>query len=173
MTTYLAKCLGVALGLVLLLGGQSAASEDYKVGLDFLDTELDRLIRCEYRPQALGVVLYLQRAGRIDIEKSEWVMADGESCWRVTPSLSFRGEDFFAICVTTGDPELVKLFPKLYWRGPGTAPPDRFALLSQRSHADLSKWARKSLPMGNYRVEANRSTFKYKPGLSELACTVL
>jgi len=167
MTTYLAKCFGVTAVLVLLFSGQIRAMEaDLDTG-EFFDTELVKIMRCDARPFALGILLYLQRAWRIDVEKREWDVGDGESCWRVNPSLSFRDNDFFAVCVSTNDLDLVRLFPKFYWRGPGATQYYKFSLVSRLPPNELAKWAQNNLPRGKYEVGVN----DWGVGSSELKCS--
>jgi hypothetical protein len=143
--------LRVALGVLLALcaGAAPAAAES----ADFAFQEhLLRQLSCIADPDPTHVLLYLAKTKRIALDTGD--RADSETCWKIEPAIDLRGAAFSAICASAEDPLLIELFPRLYWRGPGTSAGTGLQLVTGMNLETASDWAKRELGNGPYQVAA-------------------
>lgn len=136
-------------------------------------TFTDHLLRqiiCRSLPDPTATLLYLSRNGRIDAKKGERV--DSETCWSIRPSLKIDGITFTHICASAEDPLLIELFPRLYYRGPGTSPGTGLRLVTNEDEAAVDEWierARNRLGIGtDTKLDIGEPSFV--KGKTEISC---
>lgn len=125
--------------LVLMIGALPAAHAQGDDG-PFID-HAARQIACAYPPDPTAMLLYLNRIKRLDLKKGERV--DSETCWSLRPPLRIEGVSFTHICASAEDPLLIELFPRLYYRGPGTSAGTGLRLITDADSAALDGWVKR------------------------------
>jgi len=132
----------------------------------FIEHLLNQL-SCQNDPDPTATLLYLNREKRISLKDGD--MIDSETCWAVKPQLEMRGMRFSHVCGSAEDPLLVDLFPKLYYRGPGTSAGTGLRLLTDAGQSELESWAKQELGDGPYRTE----DAAFHEGKREVSCNNL
>lgn len=100
-----------------------------------------RQIACAYPPDPTAMLLYLSKTKRLDLKKGERI--DSETCWTRRPALAIEGVSFTHICASAEDPLLIELFPRLYYRGPGTSAGTGLRLITDADSAALDDWVKR------------------------------
>ena len=100
-----------------------------------------RQIACAYPPDPTAMLLYLNKTKRLDLKKGERI--DSETCWPLRPPLGIEGVSFTHICASAEDPLLIELFPRLYYRGPGTSAGTGLRLITNADSAALDGWVKR------------------------------
>lgn len=124
--------------LVLMIFGSSAALAQQEDEI-FSDHAV-RQIACAYPPDPTATLLYLNKAKRL--KKGE--RADGETCWSLGPPLGIDGVVFTHICASAEDPLLINLFPRLYYRGPGTSAGTGLRLVTNEARPAVEGWLKRA-----------------------------
>ncbi|PLP58412.1 hypothetical protein CYK37_16070 [Mesorhizobium loti] len=126
----------------------TAAAEDSET---FAEHVL-RQLSCKSDPDPTATLLYLNKYKRIQLNAGDRV--DSQTCWALKPAFDIRSLSFTHVCASAEDPILVDLFPKLYYRGPGTSPGTELGFVTKASLEQLKTWAAKELGNeGPYRVD--------------------
>jgi hypothetical protein len=128
-------CLILALMIVVQVPADAQDSDD-----GFID-HAARQIACAYPPDPTAMLLYLNKSKRIDLKKGQRI--DSETCWTLRPSLAIEDVSFTHICASAEDPLLVELFPRLYYRGPGTSAGTGLRLITNAESAALDDWVKR------------------------------
>jgi hypothetical protein len=131
------------------------------------EDHLLKQLSCKSDPDPTAILLFLNKTKRISLDKGD--KADSETCWSVEPALTVRGAAFSHVCASAEDALLIYLFPKLYWRGPGTSAGTGVRLVTDMDLDALRGWAKQELGDGPYQVESASSA----DGASEVSCNNL
>ncbi|MFD9899329.1 hypothetical protein [Mesorhizobium sp. NPDC059025] len=135
----------VALSLTAAL--PAVAAQDNEVFADHVVGQLS----CKSDPEPTATLLYLNKYKHIQLSAGDRV--DSQTCWALKPALDIRGLSFTHVCASAEDPLLIDLFPKLYYRGPGTSPGTELSFVTKADTEQLKAWAAKELGSdGPYRV---------------------
>lgn len=94
---------------------------------------LDQL-ECTKRPEVTKVLISLAKNEKINLKEN--VGYDSISCFEIIGSFSIAGLPISKICGVTEDDIDWFLFPDLYFRGPGTFPPENLEI-----YTPLNKFA--------------------------------
>jgi hypothetical protein len=132
----------------------------------FADHLLKQL-SCTNDPDPTATLLYLNREKRIRLDDGEGM--DSETCWAVEPAIEIQGVRFTHICGSAEDGLLIDLFPRFYWRGPGTSAGTGLRLITDLSEAALKAWAKEGLGDGPYHVR----DAQFHEGKREISCNNL
>lgn len=156
MSRLAAICLSAAAATTPAIAGDEA----------FVDHLMNQL-SCRNDPDPTAALLYLNREKRISLKDGDRI--DSATCWAIKPQLDVRGMRFAHICGSAEDPLLIDLFPKLYYRGPGTSAGTGLRLVTNASQSALEGWAKQELGDGPYRVE----DAAFHEGKREVSCNNL
>lgn len=126
--------------LILVLTATAPAASRAEEDGSFVD-HAARQIACAYPPDPTATLLYLNKAKRIDLKKGERI--DSETCWPVRLALKLEGVTFTHICASAEDPVLIELFPRLYYRGPGTSAGTGLRLITSVARPALDDWVKR------------------------------
>jgi hypothetical protein len=132
----------------------------------FADSLLEQL-SCKADPDPTAVLLYLNKTKRITLDGGD--KSDSETCWPIRPQLRLAKMNFTHICASAEEPLLLYLFPRLYWRGPGTSAGTGLRLITEASIEVLKPWAASALGNGPYQIDEAVS----QSGKSEISCNKL
>ncbi len=146
-----------------VLASPVAAQELDQVVADSLLEQLS----CKADPDPTAILLYLNKTKRIALDGGDKV--DSETCWPIRPQLRIAKINFTHICASAEEPLLLYLFPRLYWRGPGTSAGTGLRLITETSIEDLKLWAASALGNGPYQIDEAAS----QSGKSEISCNNL
>ena len=86
------------------------------------------------------ILLYLNKHKRIDLDHGDAI--DNHTCWAIKAPLAVRGMEFTDICAGHEDALFIELFPRLYYRGPGTSGGTGFELVTKAPQADVLAWVK-------------------------------
>lgn len=152
--------------IVLMICGSitSAAQQEDEA---FVDHAM-RQIACAYPPDPTATLIYLNKAKRI--KKGE--RADSETCWGLAPPLRIEGVAFTHICASAEDPLLIKLFPRLYNRGPGTSAGTGLRLVTNEGRPAVEGWLKRirerAIAKSESKTQIGDSSFV--TGKTEVSC---
>lgn len=118
----------------------TASGAEGEDGGPFID-HAARQIACAYPPDPTAMLLYLNKTKRLDLKKGERI--DSGTCWILRPALGIEGVPFTHICASAEDPLLIELFPRLYYRGPGTSAGTGLRLITDADRAVLDDWVKR------------------------------
>lgn len=156
--------------LVLILMIAAPVSSGAQDGDDGFTDHAIRQIACAYPPDPTAMLLYLNKAKRIDLKKGERV--DSETCWSLRPSLAIEAVSFTHVCASAEDPLLIELFPRLYHRGPGTSAGTGLRLITDAERPALDEWVKRinerAMVKGDTKLVVGPSSFS--EGKSEVSC---
>jgi hypothetical protein len=156
--------------LVLILMIAAPVSSYAQDGDDAFTDHAARQIACAYPPDPTAMLLYLNKTKQVDLKKGERV--DSETCWSLRPSLAIEGVSFTHVCASAEDPLLVELFPRLYYRGPGTSAGTGLRLITDAERPALDEWVtritERAMVKGDTRLVVGPSSLS--EGKSEVSC---
>ncbi len=157
-------------GLILVLTIAAPVSARAQDGDDrFIDHAVHQ-IACAYPPDPTAMLLYLNKTKRIDLKKGERI--DSETCWSLRPPLEIEGIAFTHICASAEDPLLIELFPRLYYRGPGTSAGTGLRLITDAERPALDGWIKRinerALVKGDTKLVVGAPSFA--EGKAEVSC---
>lgn len=158
----------VAAATVLVLGASTAVFSQEAQEKAFAE-HLIRQLACKHAPDPTATLLYLNKSKRINLDRGEG--ADSETCWVVRPPLEVRGATFTHICASAEDRLLLDLFPRLYWRGPGTSAGTGLRLVSDEDTATIKDWIKRTIAADETKLEIGEPTFV--DGRTEISCNSL
>ena len=166
--------LKLAFVVPLVLGVHAARSEDGDQSLvDYLLPQL----ACKAAPDPTPIILYLNKHKRIDLDHGEGI--DNHTCWAIKAPLAVRGMEFTDICAGHEDALFIELFPRLYYRGPGTSGGTGFELVTKVPQADVLAWVKTNVTPdydasgdGKSKLEIGKPSF-VESGVTELSCNSL
>jgi hypothetical protein len=171
MTRTLLLTLKLALTALFTFGVHAARSEEPDGPLvDYLLRQL----ACTAAPDPTPIVLYLNKHKRIELDGGNRI--DSETCWSIKPPLGVRGMEFTHICAGHEDALFIELFPRLYYRGPGTSGGTGFELVTKAPQTEVLAWAKTNVAADYDGSDDAKSKLKIgKPsfvesGVSELRC---
>ncbi|WP_054313208.1 hypothetical protein [Mesorhizobium sp. 1M-11] len=127
-----------------------------------------RQLSCKSDPDPTATLLYLNKYKHIRLDAGDRI--DSQTCWPLMPAHDIRGLSFTHVCASAEDPMLIDLFPKLYYRGPGTSPGTRLGFITKASTEQLKTWAAKELGNGNPYKVGNAS---FQENEREISCSSL
>jgi hypothetical protein len=171
VTRRLPLALTLAFAALLALDVPAARSEE--ADGPFVD-HLVRQLACTAAPDPTPILLYLNKHKRIDLDHGDRI--DSETCWAIKPPLAVRGMEFTHICAGHEDALFIELFPRLYYRGPGTSAGTGFELVTKVPQADLLAWVKANVATDHDASGDAKSKLKIgKPsfvdsGVTELGC---
>lgn len=157
-------------GLILILmivvpvSARAQGDDDH-----FIDHAV-RQIACAYPPDPTAMLLYLNKTKHIDLKKGERI--DSETCWSLRPPLAIEDVSFTHMCASAEDPLLIELFPRLYYRGPGTSAGTGLRLITDAERPALDEWTKRinerALVKGDTKLVVGAPTFAQ--GKAEVSC---
>ncbi|WP_353646238.1 hypothetical protein [Mesorhizobium sp. WSM2239] len=153
---------------VALLLGVSTAAHSQEAQEAFTEHLIHQLA-CKHAPDPTATLLYLNKSKRINLDRGEG--ADSETCWAVRPPLEVKGATFTHICASAEDPLLLHLFPRLYWRGPGTSAGTGLRLVSDEETITIKDWIKRTITADETKLEVGEPTFV--KGMTEISCNSL
>jgi hypothetical protein len=171
MMRTLPLTLRLALVIVVTLGVHAARSDEGDRSLvDYLLPQL----ACKAAPDPTPIVLYLNKHKRIELDGGNRI--DSETCWAIRPPLAVRGMEFTHICAGHEDALFIELFPRLYYRGPGTSAGTGFELVTKAPEADVLAWVKTNVATdydgsddANSKLKIGKPSF-VDSGVTELRC---
>src|SRR6185295_4605435 len=101
---------------------------------------------------------------------------DNHTCWAIKAPLAVRGMEFTHICAGHEDALFIELFPRLYYRGPGTSAGTGFELVTKAPQAEVLAWVNTNVAADYGASEGAKSKLEIdKPsfvesGVTELRC---
>ena len=128
----------VALAVLSMTGAARSGEADGP----FVDYLL-RQLACTAGPDPTPILLYLSKDKRIDLDRGDRI--DSETCWAIKPPLQVRGMEFTDICAGHEDALFIELFPRLYYRGPGTSAGTGFELVTNASRPEVLAWVKSNV----------------------------
>ena len=154
--------------LALMIGVPASAQAQDDDG-SFTD-HAARQIACAHPPDPTAMLLYLNKAKRIDLKNGERI--DSETCWRLRPPLAIAAISFTHICGSAEDPLLIELFPRLYYRGPGTSAGTGLRLITDAERSAVDDWIKRinerALVKGETKLVVGSPSFA--AGKTEVSC---
>ncbi|RWK37903.1 hypothetical protein [Mesorhizobium sp.] len=157
----------VAAVTALLLGVSTAAFS--QEAPEAFAEHLIHQLTCKHAPDPTATLLYLNKSKRINLDRGEG--ADSETCWAIRPQLEVKGATFTHICASAEDRLLLDLFPRLYWRGPGTSAGTGLRLVSGEDTATIKDWIKRTITADETKLEVGEPTFV--DGRTEISCNSL
>jgi len=152
--------------LVLMICG-STSSLAQQENEAFVDHAI-RQIACAYPPDPTATLISLNKTKRI--KKGE--RADSETCWGLGPPLRIEGVAFTHICASAEDPLLIELFPRLYYRGPGTSAGTGLRLVTNEERPAVEDWLmrirERAAIKGETKIQIGEPSFV--KGKTEVSC---
>jgi hypothetical protein len=154
-----------ATALALWVGPSTASDEELNESA--FEGHVLRQLACKSDPDPTLALLFLVKHSRIQMDAGDKV--DSETCWTIEPDLELAGASFSDICASAENPFLIKQFPQLYWRGPGTSAGTGLRLVTAMSLEATRDWAKRVLGEGPYQVDHA----SWQDGKTEVSCNNL
>lgn len=152
--------------LALMIAAPVSAQDENETFID----HAARQIACAYPPDPTAMLLYLNKTKRIDLKTGQRI--DSETCWGLRPPLAIEDLSFTHICASAEDPLLIELFPRLYYRGPGTSAGTGLRLITEAERPALDEWIKRinerALIKGDTKLVVGSPSFG--EGKTEVSC---
>jgi hypothetical protein len=101
-----------------------------------------KALSCDEPVEPADTLKELAVKGFIDVRSG--MKADSATCWSLSPAYRIDGLEFSSVCAASEDPSMIKRYPELFWRGPGTSAGTFIAFGTRADKAAIANWMSRS-----------------------------